>query len=219
MHTWQTFLLICALPSFTSGVLVSFLPESPKFLMSKGRNDEAMKVFERIHRANMGSKAEYPVKKLVDERVAVKKPEGEQTRKSPLSRFINGIRGGFSQLSVMLEPTHFRNACLVYTIQFFILFGFVGKRIATEVVMKLFYNFPFSLNTFRLWVVQLFAIIKEYEDDFSDDIGASDANLCRMIEYKVNKTQLVFVENVSNVATKCEPVNLPLSSFHIRNLR
>lgn len=40
-----------------------------------------------------------------------------------LSKLLNGIRGGFKQMSVMLEPTNFRNACLVYTIQFCILFG------------------------------------------------------------------------------------------------
>lgn len=38
------------------------LPESPKFLMSRGRNDAAMDVFARIHRMNNGSHVEYPVR-------------------------------------------------------------------------------------------------------------------------------------------------------------
>jgi hypothetical protein len=42
--------------------------------------------------------------------------------KSP-SKLMNGIRGGFSQMSVMLEKPHLKNAILVYTIQFCILFG------------------------------------------------------------------------------------------------
>ena len=54
-----------------------------------------------------------------------------------------------------------------------------------------FIYFHHSLNTFRLWIVQIFAIIEEYENEiqqFSIDV-ASEANLCTMIEYKVNKTQ------------------------------
>lgn len=39
------------------------------------------------------------------------------------SKLMHGIRGGFSQLSVMLERPHLKNAILVYTIQFCILFG------------------------------------------------------------------------------------------------
>jgi hypothetical protein len=48
-------------------------------------------------------------------------PENEKS-KSP-SKLMNGIRGGFSQMSVMLEKPHLKNAILVYTIQFCILFG------------------------------------------------------------------------------------------------
>lgn len=61
LRSWQTFLLIAAMPSLISGLAVCFLPESPKFLMSRGNNHEAMEVFQRIHRINFGSNIEYPV--------------------------------------------------------------------------------------------------------------------------------------------------------------
>jgi hypothetical protein len=38
-----------------------FIPESPKFLMSRGQNDAALKIFQKIHRMNIGNGAEYPV--------------------------------------------------------------------------------------------------------------------------------------------------------------
>lgn len=38
------------------------LPESPKFLLSRGRNKAAMNVFVKIHRMNNGSHVEYPVR-------------------------------------------------------------------------------------------------------------------------------------------------------------
>uniref|UniRef100_A0A1A9VQ53 Major facilitator superfamily (MFS) profile domain-containing protein n=1 Tax=Glossina austeni TaxID=7395 RepID=A0A1A9VQ53_GLOAU len=44
VHSWQIFLLICGLPSLLSGVIFIVLPESPKFLMSQGRNTEIVPV-------------------------------------------------------------------------------------------------------------------------------------------------------------------------------
>lgn len=39
-----------------------FFPESPKFLMSQGRNDEALRVFQTIFQINTGRlRADYPV--------------------------------------------------------------------------------------------------------------------------------------------------------------
>jgi hypothetical protein len=68
-------------------------------------------------------------------------------------------------------------------------------------------NFPqidsFRLNSFRLWTVQLFAIIKEYEDQFTIE---PDTDLCMMIEYKVNKTQQTLLSTVSDESVTCEPV-------------
>lgn len=64
------------------------------------------------------------------------------------------------------------------------------------------------LNTFRLWVVQLFAIIKEYENEYSLDGNSVEASLCSMIEFKVNKTQHTIINNPENADIICEPVSL-----------
>ena len=61
LHTWQLFLMACSLPSLISGFAVMLLPESPKFLMSRGNNDAAMKVFNHIHKVNNGNNVEYSV--------------------------------------------------------------------------------------------------------------------------------------------------------------
>jgi hypothetical protein len=63
------------------------------------------------------------------------------------------------------------------------------------------------LNTFRLWVVQLFAIIKEYEVEYAHENESMDANLCKMIEYKVNKTEHILSGSNVNFNQTCEPVS------------
>lgn len=65
-NSWRIFLLICALPSFIVAALLFFLPESPKFLLSRGRTEEAMEIFREIYRINTGNnKNDYPVKNLI----------------------------------------------------------------------------------------------------------------------------------------------------------
>lgn len=39
-------------PSLLGGILLNFFPESPKFLMSQGRNAEAMRAFQQIYMLN-----------------------------------------------------------------------------------------------------------------------------------------------------------------------
>lgn len=43
-----------------------------------------------------------------------------------MSKLFHGIRNGLSQMAVMLKPPHLKNACIAYTIQFCILFGWVN---------------------------------------------------------------------------------------------
>ncbi|KAF5277246.1 hypothetical protein FQR65_LT00354 [Abscondita terminalis] len=67
-NSWRIFLLICAIPSFVVAALLFFLPESPKFLLSRGRVDEALDIFKKIYSINTGkNKNDYPVKHLIIE--------------------------------------------------------------------------------------------------------------------------------------------------------
>lgn len=75
-NSWRIFLLLCALPSFVVAVLLFFLPESPKFLLSRGKTEEAMEIFRKIYAINTGNdKSEYPVKHLIlDSYEQIKEP-------------------------------------------------------------------------------------------------------------------------------------------------
>lgn len=54
LHSWQLLFLALALLDFVGGILACLMPESPKFLMSRGRCEEAMQVLKTIYRINMG---------------------------------------------------------------------------------------------------------------------------------------------------------------------
>lgn len=66
--SWRMFLAICSIPEFIACFAVSFFPESPRFLISKGRHQEALQVFRKIYEMNTGNHPDtYPVKSLVEE--------------------------------------------------------------------------------------------------------------------------------------------------------
>ncbi|KOC68366.1 Synaptic vesicle glycoprotein 2B [Habropoda laboriosa] len=67
-NPWRLFLSVCGLPMLIGVVCLSLFPESPKFLMSQGRMEDALKVFRTIYRINTGKPAEeYPIQHLGNE--------------------------------------------------------------------------------------------------------------------------------------------------------
>lgn len=62
MRSWQMYLAVCALPSFIGSVSLICMPESPRFLLSHGRNAEALDVLRTIYTWNTGKpQSDYPV--------------------------------------------------------------------------------------------------------------------------------------------------------------
>ena len=55
------------MPALSAAISFIFMPESPKFLMEVGRNEEALHVFQTIYkRNNPTSKCKYPVSDLYE---------------------------------------------------------------------------------------------------------------------------------------------------------
>ncbi|XP_071449373.1 synaptic vesicle glycoprotein 2B-like [Hetaerina americana] len=64
-NSWRVFIAAAAIPSILSVACIYFFPESPAFLLTKGRHDEALQVFRRIYHWNTGKPHNsYPVKRL-----------------------------------------------------------------------------------------------------------------------------------------------------------
>lgn len=65
-RSWRLLILVLAVPCAITAGLLQFFHESPKFLTSQGRYDEALVVLKKIYACNTGDRAEnFPVKKLI----------------------------------------------------------------------------------------------------------------------------------------------------------
>ncbi|CAL7946178.1 unnamed protein product [Xylocopa violacea] len=66
-NSWRMFLSACGVPMVIGAVCLLLFPESPKFLMSQGRMEDALEVFRKVYRMNTGNPAEeYPVLHLAN---------------------------------------------------------------------------------------------------------------------------------------------------------
>ncbi|XP_075157932.1 synaptic vesicle glycoprotein 2B-like [Haematobia irritans] len=171
--SWKVFMAVSGVPSLLAALLLPFFPESPRFLMSQGRNKEALQTFESIYALNSGKpKTDYKVKKLVEEKAARKSKE--DVEESKFQEFIIESGKQSEKLTSSTEPNTFRILCskphlglclLVCVMQFFSLMGH---------------------NSMRLWLPQLFASINEYEM-----ISSEATSMCTILEYGVNKTEII----------------------------
>lgn len=55
---WRVYLASCSFISAIAFVAITFLPESPKFLLAIGKSEEALATLRRIYRINTGQPEE-----------------------------------------------------------------------------------------------------------------------------------------------------------------
>ncbi|XP_045461406.1 synaptic vesicle glycoprotein 2B-like isoform X2 [Harmonia axyridis] len=178
IHSWNVLLLVSAFAPLLGGVVFFFLPESPKFLMSIGRNEEALNVMKKVYSLNTGKPAEtYPIKTLIEETKAKenKTADGEVQISEKTSR--KTFSQGFSQLKPLFAPPLLQNILLVCLLQ----------------MMQMM-----SLNTLRLWLPQLFQAIHDYEYYNNN----TSADLCTMLETIRPKNVTATTECVVNTNLK-----------------
>ncbi|KAG5872869.1 hypothetical protein JTB14_006599 [Gonioctena quinquepunctata] len=135
-HSWNVFLFICALPAIISGMAYYFMPESPKFLMTLGRNDEALEVFRKVYEMNTGfSKETYPIKHLVKETYL-------NNNEVNAKKTFNVIQQVFLQMKPFLTSPHINRILLICSNTFFL---------------------TMSMNLVKLWLPQIFQATSDHQ--------------------------------------------------------
>ncbi|OCU02410.1 synaptic vesicle glycoprotein 2C [Xenopus laevis] len=71
-HSWRVFVIVCALPCVSTVVALTFMPESPRFLLETGKHDEAWMILKQIHDTNMRARGE-PEKVFTVQRIKTPK--------------------------------------------------------------------------------------------------------------------------------------------------
>lgn len=170
-NSWRIFLLICAAPSFIVAGLLLLLPESPKYLLSCGRYQEALDIFRGIYAINTGkSRDSYTVKELILDDFQDPEPvKVELEEKSKCKMMLGDILDNSRQLFV--------------------------SPILRFTIISIVINFTFHIGYYGLmmWFPELFNRF----DEFHRDHPGQSMSICEVTNYIVQKGSH-HTENVCN---------------------
>lgn len=133
---WRMFILVIGIFGFMSGLVMFFLPESPKYLHSMGNDEEVLEILRKIYSINTGnSKNDYKINALLPDssQKCIKLTDAEK-KGSFLKKVIKCM---WNQTAPLFMREHCRNTVLTCTIQFWIFFTYHG----------LYVWFPHILNS------------------------------------------------------------------------
>lgn len=167
-NSWRIFLLICAAPSFIVAGLLLLLPESPKYLLSCGRYEEALNIFRGIYAINTGkSRDSYTVKELILDDFQEPEPVKSDVEKTKCKVMLGEIVDNSKQLFV--------------------------SPILRFTIISIVINFTFHIGYYGLmmWFPELFNRF----DEFNRDHPGQPTDICEVTDYVVNKGSRS-VENV-----------------------
>ncbi|KAM7415024.1 hypothetical protein PAMA_019716 [Pampus argenteus] len=141
-QSWRVFVVLCSVPSLTSAVLFKLLmPESPKFLMEAGREEEAIHVFRLMSELNMWRKGKaLPEFGLCISSKQRGKLDERKTWGSHKERLSDIIKKGLAPVKQMFN-------------------GPLKSR--SLVLLIVFYCISFSYYGLWMWFPELFARIED----------------------------------------------------------
>ncbi|XP_063709756.1 synaptic vesicle glycoprotein 2A-like isoform X2 [Culicoides brevitarsis] len=129
-HSWRLILIVYTLPGLIAALLLTFFPESPKFLISQGLEKETLEVLNWIHKTNTGDSRNYPVKRLAREIDADR-----------LNNDVSEIQNILNQTKQLLKPPFVKHFLIAIYIQtsIFISSGGMGLWFP-EILNQLYYS-------------------------------------------------------------------------------
>ncbi|KAK9879363.1 hypothetical protein WA026_004211 [Henosepilachna vigintioctopunctata] len=153
VNSWRLFLLLNALPALVAGVGFIFLPESPRFLISKGKNEAALEVFQKIYSINTGRPPpSYPIKKLVQETA---------TKYESNKRYLAvGLTDGYTSAKKLFAFPYLRTFILVCSLQLCSVMSYSTLRLWMPQIFQGIYDFKFLNNRSSSSICEILSLIR-----------------------------------------------------------
>ncbi|XP_056644681.1 synaptic vesicle glycoprotein 2B-like [Diorhabda sublineata] len=166
LKSWNVFMLVCASFPIISGLLYMFLPESPKFLMTMGKNREALAVMQNVYAVNSRkTKEDFPVKTLVK--------EANMNMSTSRIELATALSNGWSEMKTILKRPHISNMMLASFNAF---------------------SLVISLNTYKFWLPSIFQAISDYQNSHNGTSSSMCVMLEELKETNVTSTQSCSVD-------------------------
>nr|XP_018904310.1 PREDICTED: synaptic vesicle glycoprotein 2C-like isoform X2 [Bemisia tabaci] len=126
-NSWRLLVACMAVPSLLSAVLLSLMPESPRFLFTKSLHEECLHVISKMFEMNTGKdRASFPVKSFNSKQKVELIGPGQ---KKLLSSIVYKIEIMWTQVSKLVKPPVLNTTVLCTTVIFTNMVGYCGLGI------------------------------------------------------------------------------------------
>uniref|UniRef100_A0A1B0GJR0 Putative synaptic vesicle transporter svop n=1 Tax=Lutzomyia longipalpis TaxID=7200 RepID=A0A1B0GJR0_LUTLO len=113
---WRLFLVLCGLPDLFCAISLLFLPESPKFVLSQGRQMDTIKILQRIYAMNTGKDGEMlKISAIIEERESY---ENRKHNEENLKGNFRVLKSMYNQIAPLFKSEHLRKTLISCTMQF-----------------------------------------------------------------------------------------------------
>lgn len=115
---WRLFLVVCSVPGLICGLALFKLPESPKFLISSGREEETLEILKDIYAVNTGKDREsFPVSQVLKDIDIAMLPKAAIDKSNPVASLLKAM---WNQTGPLFSREYIRITLMVCFIQFII---------------------------------------------------------------------------------------------------
>ncbi|KAL9884923.1 synaptic vesicle glycoprotein 2B-like [Glossina fuscipes fuscipes] len=116
---WRLFMVVCGIPGFLCGLSLFRIPESPKFLLSQGHEEQCLQVLKDIYRFNTGKlKETFPVAHVIEDLDNnTRRHSTDERDKNPITALLKSM---WSQTQPLFNREYVMTTVLICTIQFWI---------------------------------------------------------------------------------------------------
>lgn len=114
---WRLFIVSCGSLSLISGLCFIFLPESPKFIYSKGDEEKALEILKKVFVINSRLPSDnYGVKGILSDGEEII----ENVKDNKHGLIVGTLKSMWNQTAPLFQKNHLKNTLNLCTIQFLI---------------------------------------------------------------------------------------------------
>lgn len=171
---WRLFLAMCSLPELLSFLIITFLPESPKFVLGQGKPDAAYEILQKMHRMNNGKNAFLDVFEIYDDGESAECPK--ETDNAAQRKQLSLMESVSVQTIPLFQSPYLFRTLLICAIQFIVFFTCQGLNVFfTEISNRLAVN---SNHTERMAMCDILNMNKTHFTDVGHGEESGEVNNC-----------------------------------------
>ncbi|XP_059051878.1 synaptic vesicle glycoprotein 2B-like [Achroia grisella] len=165
LHSWNLYFFIISIWSLLAGISYYMLPESPKFLLSHGQENEALEILTRMYNINTGEpKESFPIKSFCE--------KSEHVPTITIS-FRKQLTNGLIEVKKLFKKPLFMRLLLFSAMTFVCLLAYTALRLWYPQLSTIVENYQKAHNETQ----QFCTMLNEYTKELARKVSQININV------------------------------------------